>query len=121
MIAHLLRQASYQVNYILGGYFNEPTLLPSNYSSSDWLIAEIDESDGTIDQFQPEVTVLLNADWDHPDYYTSEQSIHDAFAGIKVVEKRINKVKRTAPVIHIQSVSTGSDSFSAPGKHSQLP
>lgn len=82
MIAHMLRQASYQANYILGGYFNELALLPSNYSSSDWLIAEIDESDGTIDQFQPEVTVLLNADWDHPDYYTSEQSIHDAFAGI---------------------------------------
>ena len=30
MIAHMLRQASYQVNYILGGYFNEPALLPSN-------------------------------------------------------------------------------------------
>ena len=53
--------------------FDEPSLKSSNYSSNDWLIAEIDESDGTIDQFIPEVTVLLNAEWDHPDYYTSEQ------------------------------------------------
>ena len=26
--------------------------------------------------------MLLNAEWDHTDYYTSEQSIHDTFAGI---------------------------------------
>ena len=82
MIVHMLGQFNYEVNYILGGLFNEPTLKSSNYSTNDWLIAEIDESDGTIDQFIPEVTVLLNADWDHPDYYTSEQSIHDAFASI---------------------------------------
>ena len=82
MVAHILRQCNFDVNYIVGGHFNEPSLRPSNFSSSDWLIAEIDESDGTIDQFIPEVTVLLNAEWDHTDYYTTEQSIHDAFAGI---------------------------------------
>ena len=35
------------------------------------MIAEVDESDGTIDDFHPELTVLL--DWDHADYASESQ------------------------------------------------
>ena len=35
---------------------------------------EVDESDGTIDQFSPTITVALNCDWDHVDRYESRDS-----------------------------------------------
>ena len=40
MIAHILRQASLPGKFYSRRSFNEPSLQPSNYSSSDWLIAE---------------------------------------------------------------------------------
>ena len=79
MIAHAVRQYGITANYILGGLFNDTTLPPSQYAQSDWLVAEIDESDGTIDHFSPEITVVLNVDWDHADRYSSGEMLDDAF------------------------------------------
>ncbi|MGJ8653504.1 MAG: UDP-N-acetylmuramate dehydrogenase [Opitutaceae bacterium] len=79
MIAHGIRQQGIEANFILGGLFNDVSLAPFNVSDSDWLIAEVDESDGTIDHFNPEVTLLLNLDWDHADRYSDEAMIDEAF------------------------------------------
>jgi len=79
MIAHLLRSSGVEANTIVGGLFNDPDIPPFYHSSSEWLIAEVDESDGTIDRFCPEVTLLLNADWDHADQYSTEAMIDEAF------------------------------------------
>lgn len=79
MIAHGLRQCGVDVNYIVGGLFNDAALPPSQYAESAWLIAEVDESDGTMDYFSPEVTVVLNIDWDHADYYSSAARLDAAF------------------------------------------
>lgn len=87
MIAHGVRQCGVAANYILGGLFNDTTLPPSHYVESDWLIAEVDESDGTIDHFSPEVTVVLNVDWDHADRYSSGEMLDDAFRQLIVRTK----------------------------------
>jgi UDP-N-acetylmuramate--L-alanine ligase/UDP-N-acetylenolpyruvoylglucosamine reductase len=79
MIAHGVRHCGVAANYILGGLFNDESLPPSQYAESDWLIAEVDESDGTIDHFSPEVTVVLNVDWDHADRYSSDEMLDAAF------------------------------------------
>ena len=79
MIAHAARHCGLEINYILGGLCADPSLQPSAFCSSDWLIAEVDESDGTIDHFAPEVTVLLNVDWDHADRYSSAAMLDGAF------------------------------------------
>ncbi|MGJ8640936.1 MAG: UDP-N-acetylmuramate dehydrogenase [Opitutaceae bacterium] len=79
MIAHGLRKLNRDVNFILGGLFNDSALAPYHYGESEWLVAEVDESDGTIDAFDPEVTLLLNLDWDHADRYSSEAMIDEAF------------------------------------------
>ena len=42
-----------------------------------WLLLEVDESDGTIDHYSPEITLALNCDWDHVDRYTSSTSFSD--------------------------------------------
>jgi UDP-N-acetylenolpyruvoylglucosamine reductase len=79
MIAHAMRCCGVDASYILGGFFNDSALPPSFFSQSDWLIAEVDESDGTIDCFAPEVTVVLNVDWDHADRYSCASMIEGAF------------------------------------------
>ncbi|HAV14679.1 MAG TPA: UDP-N-acetylenolpyruvoylglucosamine reductase [Opitutae bacterium] len=79
MIAHGLRSYGIDANFIVGGLFNDPDLAPYHYSESEWLVAEVDESDGTIDSFSPEVTLLLNVDWDHADRYSDEAMIDEAF------------------------------------------
>lgn len=80
MVGHMIHQSGLDANYILGGMFNDPALPPSRVSPSEWLVAEVDESDGTIDHFEPEATVVLNIDWDHADLYTSEAQLDAAFA-----------------------------------------
>jgi UDP-N-acetylmuramate-alanine ligase len=47
-----------------------------------WVVAEIDESDGTIDRFSPEITVATNLDWDHPDYYRQIGDLEATFAAL---------------------------------------
>ncbi|MFT5825480.1 MAG: UDP-N-acetylmuramate--alanine ligase, partial [Yoonia sp.] len=79
MIGHGVRHCGIDANYILGGLFNDAVLPPCHYVESDWLIAEVDESDGTIDHFSPEVTVVLNVDWDHADRYSSGEVLDTAF------------------------------------------
>ena len=79
MIAHAVNHCGVAANYILGGLFNDVAMPPSRYDTSDWLIAEIDESDGTIEHFSPEVTVVLNVDWDHADRYPNAENLDASF------------------------------------------
>jgi len=82
MIAHAIWSYKADANYIVGGLFNNPALPPSHYTDSDWLVAEVDESDGTIDAFSPEITVLLNADWDHADRYSTHELLNTTFQNL---------------------------------------
>ena len=82
MIAHGIRCCELDVDYILGGFFNDSSIPSSRCSGSDWLVAEIDESDGTIEGFSPEITVLLNLDWDHADLYHKREMLEEAFMGL---------------------------------------
>jgi UDP-N-acetylmuramate--L-alanine ligase/UDP-N-acetylenolpyruvoylglucosamine reductase len=81
MLVTALRRASFPAGYVAGGLFNDATP-PADIGSSDWVVAEIDESDGTIDGFSPEITVLVNLDWDHPDRYRSPAELESAFSAL---------------------------------------
>ena len=63
-----LRAANFPIGYVLGGLFADDTP-PARAGSNEWVVAEIDERDGTIERFSPEITVAVNLDWDHPDFY----------------------------------------------------
>lgn len=82
MIAHGLRHSQIEVSYILGGLFADASTPPAHFSEGDWLVAEVDESDGTIDQFSPEVTLVMNVDWDHADHYRAPADLDAAFSGL---------------------------------------
>lgn len=81
MLIKVLRRAGVEVGYVLGGLFNDGTP-PAAAGAGEWVVAEIDESDGTIGSFAPEVTVTVNLDWDHPDFYRSAAELEAAFAAL---------------------------------------
>lgn len=84
MIANALRAGNHEVDYILGGFFNDGQLPPCQFTNGDWLVAEVDESDGTIDDFVPDTTVILNIDWDHADRYETADMLDAAFRQLVV-------------------------------------
>lgn len=78
LIGYAIQQLGLSINFIVGGSYQDARL-PYYTCDSEWLVAEIDESDGTINQFNPEITVLLNLDWDHADYYQDFNSLKKVF------------------------------------------
>jgi len=80
LLIHLLCQAGFDFGYLLGGLFRGNHYPPARFApQSDWVVAEIDESDGTVEGFSPEITVAVNFDWDHADRYRSEADLQAAF------------------------------------------
>ena len=81
LLISALRRANFSAGYVLGGLFTDETP-PARAGSNDWLVAEIDESDGTIDGFAPEITVAVNLDWDHADRYRQPAELEATFAAL---------------------------------------
>lgn len=80
LVIAALEAAGADFGHILGGLFRDATHSPARASTGPWLVAEVDESDGTIGAFSPEITVAINLDWDHPDYYRTEADLEQVFA-----------------------------------------
>ncbi|HEY1847751.1 MAG TPA: UDP-N-acetylmuramate dehydrogenase [Opitutaceae bacterium] len=81
MLVAALRTAGFPAGYVVGGLFADSTP-PAAAGSNDWLVAEVDESDGTIGGFSPEITVIVNLDWDHPDRYRSPAELEAEFSAL---------------------------------------
>lgn len=81
MLITVLERAHFPCGWLLGGLFADG-VPPGRFDQSDWVVAEIDESDGTIDRFSPEITVVVNLDWDHPDHYRRLSDLETTFAGL---------------------------------------
>lgn len=80
MLISALEKAGFKFGYILGALFNDNYTLPAKFNcESEWVIAEIDESDGTINEFYPEITLMTNFDWDHPDQYPNPGELENTF------------------------------------------
>jgi UDP-N-acetylenolpyruvoylglucosamine reductase len=83
MLAAALDAAGAATGYVLGGLYRDPARPPARACAhSPWVVAEIDESDGTIAHFAPEITAVVNLDWDHPDYYRTEADLEAVFAAL---------------------------------------
>ena len=82
MLATILRRANFPAGYVLGGLYNDDAIEPARVGSNDWVVAEVDESDGTIEGFSPEITVAVNLDWDHPDHYRQLADLEATFAAL---------------------------------------
>ncbi len=78
MLIRALARMHFDCGYVLGGLFAD-TSAPAAGGSNEWLVAEVDESDGTIEHFTPQITVVPNLDWDHADHYRRSGEIEAAF------------------------------------------
>ena len=73
MVGHILVTAGY-----------DPTVLVGDGSSaragkSDWLVAETDESDGTLTLHHPKRAIVTNIELDHPDHFRDVSAVRDLF------------------------------------------
>mgnify|MGYP001314412737 CR=1 FL=1 len=82
MIVWLLKKHGYDFGHLVGGLFFEGVLPPAGYSEAPWVVVEVDESDGTIDCFSPELTLALNCDWDHSCLYGSRNDFKATLASL---------------------------------------
>ncbi len=51
----------------------------ARWGRGDTFIVEADEYAGNFDPYRPDVAVVLNADWDHPDVFADRTAVVDAF------------------------------------------
>ena len=70
MIAHVLHRCGRRPTFLVGGELND---IGSNagVGEGEWLVAEADESDGSLLFLRPEVAVVTNVELDHHANYRS--------------------------------------------------
>lgn len=78
MIGYLLLRAGLDPTLIIGG---EVDAWGGNarLGTGDHLVAEVDESDGSLVKLHPSIAVITNIELDHPDHYTSLEQVIEAF------------------------------------------
>ena len=97
MIATIFKAAGFPGGWAVGGLFEGDAMPPARLGS-DWLVAEVDESDGTIAGFAPEITVVTNMDWDHPDHYRRPADMEAAFGALIARTKSLVLLNAACPV-----------------------
>jgi UDP-N-acetylmuramate--L-alanine ligase/UDP-N-acetylenolpyruvoylglucosamine reductase len=89
MLIAALHRAGFPCGWLLGGLFADGSLPPGRLGTEAWIVAEIDESDGTIDGFAPEITVIVSLDWDHPDHYARIEQLEETFRRLVARTRRV--------------------------------
>ncbi len=78
MLAKVLRDCGLHPAYYVGGTARDLPA-PGAWGTGEWAVVEADESDGTAACFAPEITILLNTEWEHVDYFKSPDEMAEFF------------------------------------------
>lgn len=73
------RRAGFPADYLVGGLFRDETPPARFDAEAAWVVTEVDESDGTLSHFAPEITLLMNLDWDHALQYPDVKALEETF------------------------------------------
>ncbi len=78
MVSHVLHHAGLDPTYVIGGELND---MGSNAGAGqgEWLVAETDESDGSLLYLRPEVAAVMNLEMDHHANYRTLGEIKEVF------------------------------------------
>ena len=78
MISHVLYQCGLDPTFLVGGELND---IGSNagVGQGAWLVAEADESDGSLLYLRPEVAIVANVELDHHANYGCLDEVQDVF------------------------------------------
>lgn len=81
MLAMALTEAGLNPSFYIGA--EVPSLGRSaSWTEGDWMVIEVDESDGSLAAFTPEAAVILNIEEEHLDHFDSLQQIEEAFIAL---------------------------------------
>ena len=80
LCSYILSKAGTHPSYAVGGFIPEIGD-NSKFDSDKIFVAELDESDGTIVKYKPDVNVINNLSYDHPDFY--KNGMTDIYATFK--------------------------------------
>jgi UDP-N-acetylmuramate--alanine ligase len=82
MIGYMLVAAGVDPTIVVGG---EVTAWDGNarVGSSEYFVAEVDESDGSIVKHSPKIGIITNIELDHPDHYKSLEEVIGVFRAYK--------------------------------------
>jgi len=75
IIYHILRSAGFSPSVYTGGKCDGR----SNVTDGDLQIIELDESDGSIFEFSPDILLINNLEFEHPDYYSTPEEMLSRF------------------------------------------
>ncbi|MBL3538907.1 UDP-N-acetylmuramate--L-alanine ligase [Aminivibrio sp.] len=79
MIALILEQAGLHPTLAIGGELCDIGV-NAKLGDGPYMVAELDESDGSFEKFHPNIAVVTNADWDHVNHYPTFESVLEAFS-----------------------------------------
>jgi UDP-N-acetylmuramate--alanine ligase len=74
MIGHILTEAGYDPTVLVGDGTS------SRAGRSQWLVAEVDESDGSLVLHHPKRAIVTNIELDHTDHFKDLEAVRDLFA-----------------------------------------
>ena len=78
MVAHILKDSGMEPGYVIGS--NIPGLGISAAGRGPHFVIEADEYDEAFLGLRPQVIVITNIDWDHPDYFPSAEIYEASFS-----------------------------------------
>jgi UDP-N-acetylmuramate--alanine ligase len=79
MLSHVLTAAGLDPTAVIGGRVNSLGLANARLGTSEYLVAEADESDGSFLRLTPTLAVVTNMDAEHLDHYGNFDNIKKAF------------------------------------------
>ncbi len=78
MVAQAFRAAGFDPSFCIGGEVDALGGVAGT-GTSDWLVVEADESDGTLALYEPEIAVVTNVDFDHMEHFKDVTAFHAVF------------------------------------------
>lgn len=92
LASYVMSKADLEPSYVVGGIIPELNT-NANYNSDNYFIAELDESDGTVVKYRPNILVINNLDSDHTDFYKNGlSSLVETFDGMLEKYTREQKI-----------------------------
>ncbi|MGI9657557.1 MAG: UDP-N-acetylmuramate--L-alanine ligase [Gaiellaceae bacterium] len=112
MIAYCLDRLGNDPTFVIGG--EVPQLGTNARHGSGWMVAEGDESDGSLLELAPTIAVLTNVDHDHHSAFASRADVE------KLFEAWLNGVAADATVVRGEDVTLSSDvTLAVAGAHNR--
>lgn len=100
VLVHAGRDPSAFVGALLPATLTGDAPGTARWGTGDTLVVEADEYAGNFDPYRPALSVVLNAEWDHPDVFADEAAVLDSFeTWLRTADRAAAEVGRTQHIV----------------------